>query len=129
LIEPAGGPQQFSKVGTRNAMVIAVCSFAIAFDVARRRVGTGIGSAAPTPIRATDAETFIEGVLDEGHLWERRAEAPGSAVTHFGELVAAASRPIDDVRGTAAYRRHALSVLARRCLTWAWDDYRRMGSA
>ncbi|HEV2027480.1 MAG TPA: FAD binding domain-containing protein [Candidatus Dormibacteraeota bacterium] len=128
LIQPAGGPQQFSKVGTRNAMVIAVCSFAIAFDVARRRVGTGIGSAAPTPIRATDAETFIEGVLDEGHLWERRAEAPASAVTHFGELVAAGSRPIDDVRGTAAYRRHALSVLARRCLTWAWDDYRRIGS-
>jgi CO/xanthine dehydrogenase FAD-binding subunit len=129
LIQPAGGPQQFSKVGTRNAMVIAVCSFAIAFDVARRRVGTGIGSAAPTPIRATDAETFIEGVLDEGHLWERRAEPPASAVTHFGQLVAAASRPIDDVRGTAAYRRHALSVLARRCLTWAWDDYRHIGSA
>jgi CO/xanthine dehydrogenase FAD-binding subunit len=129
LIEPAGGPQQFSKVGTRNAMVIAVCSFAIAIDVARRRVGTGIGSAGPTPIRATDAESFIEGVLDEGRLWELRAEAPASAVTHFGELVAAASRPIDDVRGTAAYRRHALSVLARRGLTWAWEDYRRMGSA
>jgi CO/xanthine dehydrogenase FAD-binding subunit len=129
LIEPAGGPQQFSKVGTRNAMVIAVCSFAIAVDVAHSRVGTGIGSAGPTPIRATGAESFIEGVLDEGRLWERRAEVPASAVTHFGELIAAASRPIDDVRGTAAYRRHALSVLARRCLTWAWEDYRRMGSA
>ena len=129
LIEPAGGPQQFSKVGTRNAMVIAVCSFAIAVDVERRRVGTGIGSAGPTPIRATDAESFIEGVLDEGHLWERRDEVPASAVTQFGALVAAASRPIDDVRGTAAYRRHALSVLGGRCLTWAWADYRRMGSA
>jgi CO/xanthine dehydrogenase FAD-binding subunit len=49
-------------------------------------------------------------------------------VTRFGELIAAAARPIDDVRGTAAYRRHALAVLARRCLTWAWEDYRRTGS-
>jgi len=129
LIEPAGGPQQFSKVGTRNAMVIAVCSFALAIDIARKRVGTGIGSAGPTPIRATDAESFIEGVLDEGHHWERRDEVPASAVTQFGALVAAASRPIDDVRGTAAYRRHALSVLGGRCLTWAWADYRRMQSA
>jgi CO/xanthine dehydrogenase FAD-binding subunit len=128
LIEPAGGPQQFSKVGTRNAMVIAVCSFGLAIDSRRKRVGTGIGSAGPTPIRATEAESFIEGVLDEGGLWERRAAVPASAVTRFGELIAAAARPIDDVRGTAAYRRHALSVLARRCLTWAWEDYRRMGS-
>src|SRR5205814_132685 len=44
LVEPAPGAQQFSKVGTRNAMVIAVCSFALALDPSRRRVGTGIGS-------------------------------------------------------------------------------------
>src|SRR6266850_1321644 len=37
LIEPAKGLQQFSKVGTRNAMVIAVCSFALAIDSDRRR--------------------------------------------------------------------------------------------
>src|SRR3977135_4354765 len=127
LIEPAGGPQQFSKVGTRNAMVSAVCSFGLAIDSGRKRVGTGIGSAGPTPIRATDAESFIEGVLDEGGLWERRSPVPASAVTRFGELIAAAARPIDDVRGTAAYRRHALAVLARRCLTWAWEDFRRTG--
>ena len=42
----------------------------------------------------------------------------------FGELVGGAARPIDDVRGTAAYRVHALGVLARRTLTWAWDQYR-----
>src|SRR5262245_22301706 len=52
------GPQQFSKIGTRNAMVIAVCSFAVALDGAARRVGTGIGSAAPTPRRALTAEDF-----------------------------------------------------------------------
>ncbi len=42
----------------------------------------------------------------------------------FGELVAAAAAPIDDVRGSAAYRTHALGVLARRTLTWAWDEHR-----
>jgi CO/xanthine dehydrogenase FAD-binding subunit len=125
LVEPAKGPQQFSKVGTRNAMVIAVCSFAIALDAQRRRVGTGIGSAAPTPVTAGDAEQFIQGVLDEGGLWEKRAEVDAAAMARFGELVAAAARPIDDVRGTADYRKHALAVLARRSFGWAWDEYRR----
>src|SRR3977135_1002971 len=125
LIEPAGGPQQFSKVGTRNAMVIAVCSFGLAIDSARHRVGTGVDSAAPTPVTADEAEAFIEGVLDEGGLGEKRGELDPSALVRFGELVAAASRPIDDVRGTAAYRRHALAVLARRTFAWAWNEYRR----
>src|SRR5918994_4880628 len=63
-VEPAAGPQQFSKVGTRNAMVIAVCSFALAIDPEERRVGTCIGSAGPTPIVATEAEAFAAGELD-----------------------------------------------------------------
>jgi CO/xanthine dehydrogenase FAD-binding subunit len=123
LVEPARGPQQFSKVGTRNAMVIAVCSFALALDLERRRVGTGIGSAGPTPLRATEAERFMAGVLDEEGLWERPAAVDSKAVTRFGELVAAAARPIDDVRGTAAYRMHALAVLARRTFAWAWAEH------
>jgi len=129
LVEPAKGPQQFSKVGTRNAMVIAVCSFAIALDEERRQVGTGIGSAAPTPITAGEAESFMEGVLDEGGFWEKPAELAPSVLVRFGELVAAAARPIDDVRGTAAYRRHALAVLARRTFAWSWDEYRRKAAA
>jgi CO/xanthine dehydrogenase FAD-binding subunit len=129
LVEPAKGPQQFSKVGTRNAMVIAVCSFAIALDAERRQIGTGIGSAAPTPVTAGEAESFMEGVLDEGGLWERPVEVDPSALARFGQLVAAAARPIDDVRGTAAYRRHALAVMARRAFTWAWDEYRRTAQA
>ena len=124
LIEPAQGPQQFSKVGTRNAMVIAVCSFGLAIEPVRRRVGTGIGSAAPTPVTAPEAEIFIQGVLDEHDLWQTRAPVAESALARFGELVAAAARPIDDVRGTAAYRRHALAVLARRSFAWAWNEYR-----
>ena len=47
-----------------------------------------------------------------------------AALERFGELVAAAAAPIDDVRGSAAYRRHALGVLARRTLTWAWEEQR-----
>jgi CO/xanthine dehydrogenase FAD-binding subunit len=125
LIQPKSGPQQFSKVGTRNAMVIAVCSFALAIDAERRRIGTGIGSAAPTPITAPEAERFLAGVLDEGGLWEKPAAVDESALEQFGQMVAAAASPIDDVRGTAAYRRHALAVMARRSFAWAWDEYRK----
>jgi len=129
LVAPAGGPQQFSKVGTRNAMVIAVCSFALSLDPERKHIGTGIGSAAPTPMIADEAERFLEGVLDEGGLWEKPASVEASALARFGELVSAAAKPIDDVRGTAAYRRHALAVMARRTFGWAWDEYRAKASA
>jgi CO/xanthine dehydrogenase FAD-binding subunit len=129
LVEPAKGPQQFSKVGTRNAMVIAVCSLAVTVHPERRHVGTGIGSAAPTPVAADEAELFIEGVLDEGGLWEKPQLVDPKALARFGELVADAARPIDDVRGTAAYRRHALSVMARRSFAWVWDEYRLRASA
>jgi CO/xanthine dehydrogenase FAD-binding subunit len=120
----ATGPQQFAKIGTRNAMVIAVCSLALAIWPERRAVCACIGSAGPTPIRADEAEAFIAGVLDEEGLWEGRGALSDAALERFGELVAAAAAPIDDVRGTAAYRRHALGVLARRTLTWAWEEQR-----
>jgi len=60
-------------------------------------------------------------------LWASRAALPTGVAERFGELVAMAASPIDDVRGSAAYRRHALAVLAKRTLIWAWDDYRRGG--
>ncbi|MGY1787546.1 FAD binding domain-containing protein [Geodermatophilus sp. SYSU D00698] len=122
-ITPPAGPQQYSKIGTRNAMVIAVAAFGLALHPDRRAVGTGIGSAAPTPRRAPAAEEFLAGELDG--LWESRAELPPATAARFGELVAGAAAPIDDVRGTARYRVHALSVMARRTLTWAWADYRK----
>ena len=126
-IPAARGPQQFAKVGVRNAMVIAVCSFAIALDPARGRVGTGVGSAAPTPRPAVEAEQFLAAELAGGRLWESRAPLAPATVERFGELVAQAAEPIDDVRGTAAYRRHSLAVLARRALTWAWRSHREEG--
>jgi CO/xanthine dehydrogenase FAD-binding subunit len=122
---PAGADAcQFAKVGTRNAMVIAVCSFAIALHPATGSVRTGIGSAAPTPVRAGEAESFLAGELEAGGQWESRGELAAAVATRFGELVAQAAAPIDDVRGTARYRRHALAVLARRTLAWAWQEYR-----
>jgi CO/xanthine dehydrogenase FAD-binding subunit len=122
-VPAATGPQEFSKVGVRNAMVIAVSSFAIALHPERRRVGTGFGSAAPTPRPATDAEDFLEAELADRGLWDSRGPLPESAAKRFGDLVAQAAAPIDDVRGTAAYRRHSLAVMARRTLTWAWRSY------
>jgi CO/xanthine dehydrogenase FAD-binding subunit len=127
LIRPAAGPQQFSKIGTRNAMVIAVASFCICLNPQDRTVGTGIGSAAPTPRRAADAELFLAAVLDEAGLWQSRADLPESVVIEFGEKVKAAASPVDDVRGTASYRRHGLAVMARRTLTWAWNAFQAKG--
>ncbi|OXM61794.1 FAD binding domain-containing protein [Amycolatopsis vastitatis] len=112
------GPQQFAKVGTRNAMVIAVCSFALALRDGK--VGAAIGSAAPTPRRARAAEEFLAAELP----WTSSEPLPDSLKRRFGDLVGEAASPIDDVRGSAAYRKHALGVLARRTLTWAWEEHR-----
>jgi CO/xanthine dehydrogenase FAD-binding subunit len=113
-IPAARGPQVFSKIGTRNAMVIAVASFALDLDPSGR-VGAAIGSAGPTVLRAPEAEAFLAAAV--------AADAVDGAVAlRFGELCAAAARPIDDVRGSAAYRRHAVSVMARRAATWAMSE-------
>ncbi|MDA8202770.1 MAG: FAD binding domain-containing protein [Chloroflexi bacterium] len=123
--ERAVGPGSFSKVGTRNAMVIAIAGLCLQLDEAARGVRVALGSVGPTILRAPEAETFAAGILDEVGAWsDRGARVPEEAIARFGELVSAAARPIDDVRGTGAYRRHACAVLATRALTWALDDRR-----
>jgi CO/xanthine dehydrogenase FAD-binding subunit len=94
-VTPSDDPQTFMKVGPRNAMVIAVCSLALAVDREHGELRAAYGSAGPVA-------AVVTGALDE-------AEA-------FPDKVATAASPIDDVRGTAAYRRHALHVLTRRAL-------------
>jgi CO/xanthine dehydrogenase FAD-binding subunit len=117
-VASAAGPQQFAKVGTRNAMVIAVCSVALALWPEQRRVAACVGSAGPTPLVATEAEEYIAGALD----WDGGRPIDEDALARFGELVAGCARPIDDVRGTAGYRSHAVAVLARRTLQWTWSE-------
>jgi CO/xanthine dehydrogenase FAD-binding subunit len=87
-----GGAETFMKVGPRNAMVIAVASLALRVDGELR---AAFGSAAPVA---------------------RLVVAPLGARDSFPGLVVEAASPIDDVRGTAAYRRHALRVLVTRAL-------------
>jgi CO/xanthine dehydrogenase FAD-binding subunit len=95
LVRPSGNRQTFMKVGPRNAMVIAVCSLALSVDRERGEVRAAYGSAGPVP-------ALVRGSL---------ADADG-----FPDAVAQAASPIDDVRGTARYRRHALRVMTARAL-------------
>ena len=95
LVTPSGARQTFMKVGPRNAMVIAVCSLALSVDHERGELRAAYGSAGPVPALVT---------------------APVAEAELFAERVAEAAAPIDDVRGSAAYRRHALRVLASRAL-------------
>jgi CO/xanthine dehydrogenase FAD-binding subunit len=121
-IPRSSGRQQFAKVGRRGGMVTAVCSFGLAIDAEHELVGTGLGSAGPTPVRASEAEEFMSGVLTERGMWESDSPLPESAVEHFGDLVSAAALPVDDERGSAEYRRHVLGVLARRTLAWSRQE-------
>jgi CO/xanthine dehydrogenase FAD-binding subunit len=106
------GSQEYRKVGVRNAMVIAVASLALVIDADRKTVACALGSVGPTPVRARAAEAFAVDHIDWDHL-------SVDDVGQFAGLVADASRPIDDHRSTASYRRHAVTVLAARTLTAA----------
>jgi CO/xanthine dehydrogenase FAD-binding subunit len=106
------GPQEFLKIGTRNAMVISVASVAVLVDGAESRIRCGLGSVGPTPIRAHVAEQWVSPRID----WPSRRVDPAT-VAEFARGVAAEARPIDDHRATAAYRKHAVEICARRALT------------
>ena len=106
------GPQEFLKVGTRNAMVISVVSLALVTDYLGRKLRVGVGSVSPVPFRASAAEEFISQEFD----WETNSALSEKVINKFSELVADSTKPIDDHRGTADYRKHAVGVLAKRAL-------------
>jgi CO/xanthine dehydrogenase FAD-binding subunit len=103
------GGQEYLKVGVRNAMVIAVASLALVADVDGRSVRCGLGSVGPVPLRAREAEAWLAREVD----WTSGRLSPERAV-EFGRMVTAAARPIDDHRSSAAYRNHAVGVMAAR---------------
>lgn len=103
------GWQGYAKVGVRNAMVIAVASACVVLDRDARRVAVALGSVGPTVLRCPEAEADLARSLD----WSTLVASPAD-LARFGELVAAASRPISDHRSSAEYRRHAVGVLAQR---------------
>jgi CO/xanthine dehydrogenase FAD-binding subunit len=111
------GPQHFLKVGTRNAMVIAIASAAVVMDLEGRTVRVGLGSVGPVPVRASRAEAHMTDAID----W-RRLAASDAAVARFGELAAEECMPIDDHRSTAEYRRRAVQVITSRAIVRCLRD-------
>jgi len=111
-IDRLTGPQEFCKLGTRQAMVISVVSVAVVTDLPTQSVRVGLGAVGPVPLRAPEAEAFAAAVID----WSSAQPIDTATCNRFGELVRDAARPIDDHRSTAEYRRHAAGVLASRAL-------------
>jgi CO/xanthine dehydrogenase FAD-binding subunit len=100
------GFQGYAKVGVRNAMVISVASVCLAIH--NEAVSVALGSVGPTILRCPDAEQWFNDLGAQ--------QLTDSIATEFGARVSAESRPIDDHRSTAEYRRHAVGVLATRLL-------------
>jgi CO/xanthine dehydrogenase FAD-binding subunit len=107
------GWQGYAKVGTRNAMVISTASACLVRDSDEGFVSIALGSVGPTIIRAHSAEAW----LIKTTSLRAGAQLEASVAQEFGRRVSLESRPIDDHRSTADYRRHAIGVLAQRLLT------------
>jgi CO/xanthine dehydrogenase FAD-binding subunit len=106
------GWQGYAKVGTRNAMVISVASASLVLDTVSGTARIALGSVGPTIIRCTQAEQWLQTHYDIS----ARKDLDEAIATEFGLRVSQESRPIDDHRSTAQYRRHAVGVLAKRLL-------------
>jgi len=107
------GWQGYSKVGVRNAMVIATASACLAMDRGGGAVSLALGAVGTTIIRCRAAEEWLAGEVD---LTAERLEIGDELAREFGKRAAADARPIDDHRSTAAYRGHAVGVLSSRLL-------------
>jgi carbon-monoxide dehydrogenase medium subunit len=98
----------FIKLGLRRAQAISVVDVAIILtfdDMVVKSAAITLGAVAPTIIHAVEAEKFLAGkVLSE------------NIVARAAELAMEAARPIDDLRGSAAYRREMIRVCVKRGL-------------
>jgi CO/xanthine dehydrogenase FAD-binding subunit len=126
------GWQGFAKVGTRNAMVIALANAAVVVDRQAAEVRVGLGSVGPVIIRPTAAERYASEYFDWGSGAHTASTGDATKVAdaaqiavEFGRLAAEAASPIDDHRSTAAYRRHAIGVITRRLLERAGEAMAR----
>jgi CO/xanthine dehydrogenase FAD-binding subunit len=109
------GWQGYAKVGVRNAMVISVASCCLVVDRTNGTIAVALGAVGPTIIRCRETESWLASQID----LKTKATVSPNMLQEFGDRIANESKPIDDHRSTAAYRRHAVSVLARRMLTRA----------
>ena len=112
------GWQGYAKVGVRNAMVISVASACLAVDTTTQSVRIALGAVGPTIIRCRDAEFWLSGQFDLSST----SGIDTAVAKEFGRRVALESKPIDDHRSTAEYRRHAVGILAQRLITRAYPS-------
>lgn len=108
----------FERLTPRSAMDIAIVSAASRVTLDRNSgriedVAIALGAVAPTPLRALKAEEVLR-----GH------EPTPELVAKAAQIAMGECRPIDDIRGTAAYRKAMVSVLVRRTLERAIERAR-----
>ncbi|MFM8265801.1 MAG: FAD binding domain-containing protein [Acidimicrobiia bacterium] len=111
------GFQGYAKVGTRNAMVISAASACLVHDARAGTVRLALGAVGPTVVRARRAEEWL---AQEASL-RGAVSLDDATAREFGRRAADECTPIDDHRSTAAYRRHAVAVLAERLVLRARD--------
>jgi len=112
---PSGSGAAYIKLGTRKALEISLVSVAsyVSLDESGGSIASArivMGAVGPTPLRATSAEKLLMGENPSEQIFERA-----------GEAAALESRPIDDFRGSAEYRRAMVKVLTERTLRAAYD--------
>jgi len=98
----------FIKLGLRRAQAISLVDVAIILDIESgsvRSASITLGSVAPTIIRAIEAEQYL---VDK--------RLTNDVIDHAAQLAMNASKPIDDIRGSAAYRREMVRVCTKRGL-------------